>query len=129
MKKLLLTGALGGAWALPLLAFAQNTGQDIGGILEEMGSLIGFATPIVVALALFAFFWGLAMFIFNSGNEEGRKQGSKIMIWGIIALFVMVSVWGLVKVLGTTFNVQQGGSSALPFVDPARSTYSGWWNL
>jgi len=27
------------------------------------------------------------------------------MLWGIIALAVMVSVWGLVKILGDTFNV------------------------
>lgn len=30
------------------------------------------------------------------------------MIWGIIALTVMVSVWGLVAILGNTFNINTG---------------------
>lgn len=37
------------------------------------------------------------------------------MIWGIIALAVMLSVWGLVGILGSTFNI---GTSVLPQVTP-----------
>ncbi|OGG43482.1 hypothetical protein A2841_02565 [Candidatus Kaiserbacteria bacterium RIFCSPHIGHO2_01_FULL_48_10] len=128
MKKLLVTGALGGAWALPLLAFAQTVpgGPGLGNILVVISRLIATATPIVVGLALLAFFWGLAMYIFNIGSDEGKKKGLQIMIWGIIALFVMVSVWGIVAVLGSTFGVGQGGSADLPFVDPRRASYSPW---
>src|SRR3989338_10689239 len=102
MKKFL-TAALGvGALAFPLLALAATT---LEGILGTIGQLIAVATPIIVALALLAFFWGLAVFIFNSGDAEKRKGGIQIMIWGIIALFVMVSIWGIVNTLQQTFNV------------------------
>ncbi len=89
----------------PALAFAQ----DLTGVLSTLNVLVGAATPIVVALALVYFFWGLGNFILNSGNEEKRKSAIEIMIYGIIALFVMVSIWGIVNVLQSTFL--QGASN------------------
>lgn len=96
----------------PVFAFAET----LGGILNTVAQLIGAATPIVVALALIYFFWGLGMFIINSGDENKRKEGISIMIYGIIALFVMVSIWGIINVLQTTFNVQQGSDIRAPRV-------------
>ena len=75
------------------------------GILNTLAALINLATPIVVALALLYFFWGLAGDILNAGNEEKKKQGRDIMIWGILALFIMVSVWGIINVVRDTFNL------------------------
>lgn len=75
------------------------------GILDVVAGLINLATPIVVALALLYFFWGLAQYILNAGNEEKKKQGRDIMIWGILALFIMVSVWGIINVIRDTFNL------------------------
>jgi hypothetical protein len=53
----------------------------------------------VSGLALIFFFWGLARLIFSAGDEKGREDGKKIMLWGIIALFIMFSVWGIVQLL------------------------------
>lgn len=62
--------------------------------------------PLIFILALAMFVWGVAQFvILGAGEEAKREQGKQLMIWGIIALAVMVSVWGLVKILGNTFNI------------------------
>ena len=102
MKKLLGTAVGVATLAVPFFALAAATAA---GMLRVFGNLIQIATPIVVALALLAFFWGLAVFIFNTSDEKKRKGGLQIMIWGIIALFVMVSVWGIINVLQNTFSV------------------------
>jgi hypothetical protein len=106
MKKFIV-GALAVA---PVLASAQQLG-NIETLLRSIGRLIDIALPIVVALGLLAFFYGLAKFIFNADNDEARKSARAIMIWGIVALFVMVSVWGLVRFIGSAFGIQQGQSS------------------
>jgi hypothetical protein len=80
---------------------------NITSLLEAIGRLINTALPIVIALGLLFFFYGLALFIFKSGDPEEQKKGRSIMIWGVVALFVMVSVWGLVRFLNTAFGVQQ----------------------
>jgi heme/copper-type cytochrome/quinol oxidase subunit 4 len=112
MKNHLKATILGALAFAPFLAFAET----LGGILGTVGQLIGAATPIVVALALVYFFWGLANFIFNSGEDGKRKEAIAIMIYGIIALFVMVSIWGIINVLQTTFNVQGGSDIRAPRV-------------
>jgi hypothetical protein len=55
--------------------------------------------PVLIGLGLVFFFWGLVLFIANSGEEKGREEGKQKMIWGIVALFVMVSVWGFVALV------------------------------
>ncbi|OHA91952.1 MAG: hypothetical protein A2723_00400 [Candidatus Zambryskibacteria bacterium RIFCSPHIGHO2_01_FULL_52_18] len=60
--------------------------------------LVLLLVPLVASLALLAFFWGLAKFIYNvSGDEKAVGEGKNLMKWGLIALFVMVSVWGILR--------------------------------
>ncbi len=103
MKKfLILPGFLAGLLVAPLAVQAQG---DLQGVITVFSDLINLAIPLVLALAVLYFFWGLAMFVLAQGNEDKRKEGRDIMIYGIIALFVMVSVWGLIGILQDTFGV------------------------
>ena len=112
MKKIVLISGLA---LIPGIAFAQTSGLSIIG---NIGDLISAITPVIVALALLYFFWGLAKYILAAGDEAAQAQGRSIMIMGIIALFVIVAVWGLVQVLASTFGVDTGTTSgAIPSVD------------
>lgn len=61
--------------------------------------------PLIFALALMMFVWGVVQYVINSSEEAKKEKGRQFMIWGIIALAVMVSVWGLVRILGNTFGI------------------------
>ena len=88
-------------------SFASNyvygTGSTITDIIFFTINLINKAVILVVALALLFFFWGVAKFVLNSDDVEKRVQGKSHMIWGIIALFVMLFVWQIVNILANTF--------------------------
>lgn len=99
----------------PVAVAAQNLG-NVNTLLSSIGNLVRSALPIVVGLALLGFFWGLMKFIFAAGDEGKRDEGKQIMIYGIIGLFVMVSVWGLVGFIGSALNVQSGGNATIPTV-------------
>lgn len=58
---------------------------------------------LLFALALAFFVYGAAMFILNAGDSEARKKGKDALIWGLIGLFIMSSVWGILNVLTNTF--------------------------
>ena len=73
-------------------------------------------TPILYllgALALVYFLWGVIKYIRASGDED-KQQAQKMVIYGIIGLFVMVAVWGLVQVLVSTFNLPEGSGLKVP---------------
>lgn len=86
------------AWA-PTLAFAAtaiNTG-GIGDTLTAFLDLINTKViPFLFAIAIVYFIWGLVKFVQNAGNEKEREAGKGMMIWGVVALAVMVSVYGLI---------------------------------
>ena len=104
MKKVILLALLAFA---PAFAFAQDLG-NLDTFVSTIGDLVALALPIIVAIALLVFFWGLVKFIFAQGNEESKAEAKKIMLWGLIALFVMVSVWGLVEFIGNALGIDQG---------------------
>ncbi len=72
-------------------------------------SVINPLIALVSALALLYFLYGVSQYILHGGDTEKRNEGYQTMIYGIIALFVMVSVWGLVGVLSNTFLGGVGG--------------------
>lgn len=111
MKKVILT-----VLALaPAFVFAQGL-TNIDPIVRGIGRLVELALPIVVGIALLAFFWGLVKYIFAQGNDEAKTDAKKIMLWGLIALFVMIAVWGLVRFIGTAFGVNLNETINVPTV-------------
>lgn len=100
--------------AVPLVTHAQL--GNIGDIVGEIGDIVGQATPILVGIAVLVFFWGLVKFIFNAGDPEERGKGKSIMIWGVVAIFVISALWGLVEFLAGALDVDTGGSIEFPEV-------------
>jgi hypothetical protein len=86
---------------VPVVVFAAP--KDFPELIGLFISLINSAVSVVFALAVLGFFWGVSKFIFSAGDTSKIEEGRKIMMWGIIALFVMVSIWGILAILENTF--------------------------
>lgn len=80
---------------------------------ENLGQIVRFAicflvqliVPLVFAVALVMFLVGMLKFVRSDQSEE-KAEGRKYMLWAVIALTVMLGVWGLVKILGGTFGLK-----------------------
>ena len=103
----------------PQIILAQSVTEPVGnlrgtrGLIDSISQIVDLLIILAAGVALLAFFWGLAKFIFRSaGDEKAVEEGKRVMIWGVVALFVMVSVWGIVRFvqgeLGLTSLVDQG---------------------
>lgn len=89
---------------------APKTYADFVDILVGMANLL---IPIMIAAGLLVFFWGVARVIGSGGNEDAVQDGKHLMFWGVIALFVMLSFWGIVSFL---FGDIFGGDFVFPFL-------------
>ena len=99
MKKILLITTC----FFPLVSFAA-TPNDFPSLIQFIiDDLISPLVLLVASVAFLAFLWGIARYIFSAGDENKKEYGRYIMVYGVIALFVMVSVWGLVQILKNTF--------------------------
>ena len=116
MKKLLTASSL--LFAAPLLAFAQTvvTAPPATGtlleIVADLGGIVTALIPILLGLALVVFFWGLIRYMFVDKGGKGANQAKSLMLWGLIALFVMVSVMGIIRLAQGTLGV--GTDSQIP---------------
>ncbi len=87
-------------------AFAQAA--TLQTFIAVVGNIAGLAAAALVSLAFVAFFYGLAIYALNSGNDEKKEQGRGIMIWGTIAIFVLVTIWGIIGFLQRTVGNTEG---------------------
>lgn len=87
---------------LPSLAGAVTLFDTLAIFSTLFNGVIG----LFIVLAIVVFFWGLIKYIFNrEGGEKEGAEGAQLMIWGILAIFVMVSIWGIIGLLRSTFRV------------------------
>jgi len=81
----------------------SNVGQLVARINAE---IINPLLWLIVAAALVYFLWGAAEFIRNAESDDGRSKGKRHMLWGIIGLFLILSVKGILYAVTRTFGVE-----------------------
>lgn len=78
--------------------FKAFTGQLIG--------IVNLATSALFSAAIAFFFWNLVrnLWGYDGGNAEQREKLQQTLFWGILIIFVMVSVWGIIAILQQTLS-------------------------
>ena len=71
--------------------------DSIVDLIKIFLDLINTALPVVAGLALLVFIWGLVKFISRvGGDEKAIAEGKSLMVWGLVALFIMASFMGII---------------------------------
>jgi hypothetical protein len=123
MKKLYTGGTIILLALIPTSAYAAQDAISIAStLLNGIGRLVKTALPIVFGLAILAFFWGIFRYIFSQSMED-KKDGKSIMLWSLIALFIMVSLFGIIQLAQQTFGVDQQSNFNVPTVNSLPQTY------
>jgi hypothetical protein len=120
MKKTVLASVA--LFVFPFIAFAQSTSAGNLGPLKSLvasvNQILNALIPVLIALALVVFFWGLVQYIRKPEISEGKN----VMIAGILALFIMVSIWGIINLVqGALLSNQGQGSVTVPQVGGSNS--------
>jgi len=96
-----LFGAIVVATLLPSIVYAQT----INDFLDDFLNLLNDSIPVIVGLAVIFFLWGLVTYILKTENKEARAEARSRMFWGIVIIFVMVSLWGFVNLFDETLGL------------------------
>jgi hypothetical protein len=73
-------------------------------------------SALCFSLAIAAFFWGMVKFVANAGDERKLEDGKKMMVMGLIGIFVIFSIWAIVGWLQSSLGWGGGGGGSLPGV-------------
>ena len=121
-KKLAILSGIGSFFA-PLFALAVTqactvTNDTIEGIFCKARSILNTIVPLLVTLGVVYFVWGVVQYIMT-GDEAKKKEGRTKMIYGIIGLVVIITMWGLVFMVKNTFGIENVGNVQLPTLNIA----------
>lgn len=102
----------------PIAAFAQTLG-NLRQLADSSLQILNVVITIVFVLAILVFGWGVVKYITSAGSPDKEKEARQFLWWGVIGIFVLASVFGLVKFLGSSVGVgQEGGAINVPRVTP-----------
>lgn len=86
--------------------YQGSANPKLGDLINYVTCIIGSSViPLIFTLAIASFVWGVVQYVINDQEEAKKAKGRSFMIWGIIALTVMVSIWGLVRIFTDTFKI------------------------
>lgn len=84
----------------------------------------GIIIPLIFSLATLFFLWNVFIFIREADNKNKKEEARQRMLWGMLALFIMVSLWGIISIFSELF----GTDKAVPmlqtktYLDPSKAS-------
>lgn len=82
---------------------ADPSGTGIVGIIDTV------VVPTIFALAFLMFVYGMVKYFFIEGAEaKKREEGRMFILWGVVGMVVLFSVWGLLNILLSTLGLDAG---------------------
>ena len=99
----------------PVISFAQSTlpnrvpssaPSDFKSLICRASTMILDFIPFILVIAVGAFLQGLIKYVKNGDNEEKRSEGAKLMVYGMLGFFFMVSIWSILGLFVHSFNIR-----------------------
>lgn len=72
-------------------------------VVASLIGLINLTIPVLITLIVVLFMWAGVRYIYTADQTEGKGPEREALLWGLVALFVVFSVWGILRLLCSTF--------------------------
>jgi len=94
----------------PALAFAQPL-NDINSVAMKATNIGNLVVKLAISFAVLWIIISIVRYLIAGSDGEARSKGGQAILFGVIGLFAILSIWGLVYLLSNSF---QFGQNNLP---------------
>ena len=98
---------------LPMVTLAQDqttfNGGYFTGAATSLATTIAYLIPAFMGLGFIAFFWFLFKFITSQATE--KKQAKEGLIWSVVAIVLMVSIYGVASLAQGIFGASNSNTT------------------
>ncbi len=85
----------------------SDTDMTIPGFLGRLSGVLDSIVPFIIGLTVFIIIWGIFNYVTHAAEEEKRAEARSLIIYGILGVFSMLSIWGFVNILLNTFTLER----------------------
>lgn len=78
------------------------------GVVLVFESILNALIPVILGFEVLYFFWTIGVGILHSGDADGVTETRQKLVWGVVAIFVTVSVWGIIQFFSYVLGTPQG---------------------
>lgn len=86
----------------PSIALAADA-LSFSTLIKKIVNVINLALPVVGGLIVLVFMWGVVRYVFSASGEKSDSKA--LIIWGLVGIFVSVSIWGIIQIFRATLGV------------------------
>lgn len=61
---------------------------------------------LIFAAAILYFIWGVFKYIQHADDPSERIAGGKHIVYSVIGIFIMISVWGIIALIRSTLGIK-----------------------
>jgi len=72
-------------------------------LVNSLVTIMNAGAVTLITLAFVGYFYGISSNILKFGEDTDMAKRKAYFVWGIIILFVMLSIWGILNLLQNTF--------------------------
>ena len=87
---------------------------DVFTVIDQGTLWFDAITVLFLSAAIAVFFWGLVKFIWHAGDEKTLEDGKKMMIWSLVGIAVIFSMWAIVGFIQESLDIGGGGGGTTP---------------
>lgn len=102
MKKYISIAALA---LMPFAVSAQTAIEDTESLITVINEWIGYLTILFIVILTLVFIWGAFQWGTAGANEDQKGKGKANMINGIVGIFLIFILWGIVTLVLNSFDV------------------------
>ena len=107
---------------MPIAVSSDATDATLSTLLNRASGILDSFIPFIIGLAVVLIIWKILSYIGSAGNEEKLAEAKHFIIWGVVGVFCMLSLWGFVNLLLNSFTLQTvirpGDIPKVPTVNP-----------
>lgn len=85
----------------------------IGNLLAQLGGIISLLPKLLLGVAVVLFFWYLIQYFITDGAED-KSKAVKRMGYSLAAIFIMVTLWGLIAFFGNAIGINPNAAPPAP---------------
>jgi uncharacterized membrane protein YuzA (DUF378 family) len=94
---------------VPSLCFAA-TNMKLSDLIAKIAQYFNLALYLMMGLAVVMFVWYVIKY-FIQPEKVNKAEAAQYVLWSVVGFFIILSLWGLVNILISTFDLGTGSPS------------------